>query len=233
VHRLIAYASRTGTRRNLDALGRAGWRLLVSRGGVWRIEEWVDQIGARHRFRFCLDNGAWADFTAGRDFDEDRFERFLAWAETQGVTPDFLVLPDIVAGGMASLSLSARYLNRCLAVAPLVLIAVQDGMTADDLAPMVGPNVGIFLGGSTPWKLTKMQYWGQFCAEHGIWYHVARVNTDRRIRMAVDAGAHSIDGSSASRYAVTLPRLVSSIENAERQCGFFTINPGEMRGSMS
>lgn len=195
---MMCYASRTGTRRNLDALRRAGWGLLVSRAGEWRTEGFG---------RFVADNGAWSDFQAGRAFDEDEYERFLEWIEAQAVIPDWCVLPDVVAGGAASLALSARYLNRCMAVSPLVLVAVQDGMEADDLAPLVGPRVGIFLGGSTGWKLQTMHYWGEFCAERELHYHVARVNTVKRMFLALASGADSVDGSSASRYAVSLPKL--------------------------
>lgn len=195
---MFCYASRTGTRRNLDALRRHGWGLLVSRAGVWRTEGFE---------RVCGDNGAWADFQAGRAFDEDAYDRFLDWLAAQSVTADWLVLPDIVAGGLPSLELSCRFLNRCLSVAPMVLIAVQDGMEGDHLAPLVGPQVGVFLGGSTEWKIARMAYWGRFCAARGIYYHVARVNSIARMSLAASCGADSIDGSSASRYAVTLPKL--------------------------
>jgi hypothetical protein len=209
---LICYASRTGTRRNLAALRAHGWGLLVSRAGRWRTEGFE---------RICGDNGAWADFHAGREFDADAYERFLDWLAAEPVTPDWLVLPDIVAGGLASLSLSLRYLNRCRAVAPLVLISVQDGMTAADVAPLVGPQVGIFLGGSTSWKLDRMAAWGEFCASRGVHYHVARVNTAKRMFMAIAAGASSIDGSSASRYAVTTAMLTS----ASRHRDLFAARP--------
>lgn len=195
---MICYASRTGTKRNLAALRAHGWGLLVSRAGVWRTEGFG---------RICGDNGAWADFQAGRAFDEDAYDRFLDWLAAQPVVADWLVLPDIVAGGLKSLALSARYLNRCLSLTPLVLIAVQDGMTTDDLAPIVGPAVGIFLGGSTEWKIERMAEWGRFCAGREVYYHVARVNSIKRVSQAIAAGAHSIDGSSASRYAVSLPKL--------------------------
>ena len=195
---MICYASRTGTKRNLDALRRHGWGLLVSRAGVWRTEGFS---------RICGDNGAWADFQAGRSFDEDAYERFLDWLAAQPVVPDWLVLPDIVAGGLESLSLSMRYINRCRAVAPMVLIAVQNGMEPADLTPLVGRQVGIFLGGSTDWKLDRMAEWGAFCAERGVHYHVARVNSLKRMSCAIAAGADSVDGSSGSRYAVTVPML--------------------------
>lgn len=203
---MICYASRTGTKRNLAALRGAGWGLLVSRAGEWRTEGFP---------RICADNGAWADYQAGRPFDEDGFERFLIWIEAQPVQPDWIVLPDIVAGGMASLALSLRFLNRCAAVAPLVLIAVQDGMTPDDLRPLVGHSVGVFLGGSTEWKLATMLGWGRFCVERGCHYHVARVNSGKRMYLALAAGADSIDGSSASRYAVTLPKLDQASRHAD------------------
>jgi hypothetical protein len=172
--------------------------LLVSRVGVWRTEGF-DRIAG--------DNGAWADFQAERQFDEDAYDRFLDWLAAQPVTADWLVLPDIVAGGLQSLDLSIRHLNRCLSVAPLVLIAVQNGMTTDHLAPLVGPRVGVFLGGSTEWKIERMAEWGAFCAERQVHYHVARVNSFKRMYIAIASGADSVDGSSASRYAVSLPGL--------------------------
>lgn len=202
---MICYASRTGTRRNLSALREAGWRLLVSRTGVWRTEG----------FRYCLDSGAWSDFQANRPFDEDAYERM---AERLGSDCDFLVLPDIVAGGLPSLDFSVRWLNRGLSLAPIVLIAVQDGMTEADLAPFVGRNVGIFLGGSTDWKLATMASWGKFCANKECHYHVARVNTRKRMIMANAAGASSVDGSSVTRFAKTITHL----SNSARQQDFFS-----------
>lgn len=203
---MMAYASRTGTRRNLDALRAAGWGLLVSRAGEWRTEGFD---------RYVLDNGAWADFQAGRAFDEDAFEALL---DKLGSGAEWVVLPDIVAGGRASLDLSMRWLNRCLSVCPLVLLPVQDGMEEADVRGLVGRSVGIFLGGSTPWKLARMAAWGAFARQYSLHYHVARVNTEKRIWLATAAGADSIDGSSATRYAVTLPML----DRAMKQGDLFT-----------
>jgi hypothetical protein len=162
---------------------------------VWRTEGFQN---------IAADNGAWADYQAGRDFDEDAFEKFLDWLP---ITPDWIVLPDIVAGGLRSLALSVRYLNRCSAMAPLCLLAVQDGIEPSDVAPLVGSGVGIFLGGSTEWKLARMIEWGTFCSDRGVYYHVARVNSIKRMALAASAGADSIDGSSASRYSVTTAKL--------------------------
>lgn len=107
---------------------------------------------------------------------------------------------------MRSLELSESWLPR-LIDARLVLIPVQDGLTASDVRPLLGNRVGIFLGGSTEWKLATMREWGELAREVGCYYHVARVNTRRRIEMCSEAGATSFDGSSASRFAASLPRL--------------------------
>jgi hypothetical protein len=194
VRDLICYASRTGTKRNLAALRAAGWRLLVSRAGAWRPEG----------FPYGLDNGAWSDFRTGQPFDGPRFQLLM---DRLGAGADWIVVPDIVAGGLPSLALSMEWLPRVQRTGAPALIAVQDGMEPHDLAPIVGPRVGIFLGGSTEWKLQRMEQWGAFCRERNVHYHVARVNTAKRINQARVCGASSIDGSSASRYAETLPLL--------------------------
>lgn len=200
---MICYASRTGTRRNLAVLRAAGWGLLISRSGEWRTEGFD---------RYVLDNGAWADFRSGRSFDDAAFEQLI---DKLGARADWIVLPDIVAGGRASLDLSMRWLNRCLSACPMVLIAVQDGMAEADLAHLVGHKVGIFLGGSTAWKLANMAAWGAFCRARRVHYHVARVNTAKRVWMAAAAGADSIDGSSGTRFAVTIQPLDLAIRQRD------------------
>lgn len=195
---MMYYASRTGTGRNLRALKAAGFGLLVSRCGAWRTEG----------FPYILDPGTWTDYQTGSEFDADAFDRLV---DRLGPGADFIILPDIVAGGMRSLELSVKWLQRWhnrRHELPLLLIAVQDGMTEDDVRPYVGPNVGIFLGGSTEWKLETMVRWGTFCALLGIHYHAARINTLQRFHLAHDAGALSADGSSGTRFAKTIPLLI-------------------------
>ncbi len=199
---MIAYASRTGTRRNLAALRAAGWRLLVSATGAWRSEG----------FRYAIDNGAWTAHQNGVAFDE---RSFLGLVELLGAQADWVVMPDIVGGGRASLDYSLSWRERLAGVAPL-LLAVQDGMTVDDVRPLVGPQLGIFVGGSTRFKLGTMAQWGKLADERSCWLHIGRVNSARRIQLCAAAGARSFDGTSASRYAKTLPVL----DNALRQPDF-------------
>jgi hypothetical protein len=193
----MAYAAHTGTRRNLAAMAAAGWGLLLSPGKP-----------RDHRFPFALDNGAFTAWQQGRSFDAPAFERHV---ERHGDGAEFVVLPDIVAGGLASLDLSLSWLPRLNGAGRRRLIAVQDGMQPADVMPHLGPDVGIFIGGTTDWKLTTLPLWGKVAREAGAYLHVGRVNSARRIRMCAIAGADSIDGTSATRYAVTLPVLDAAI----------------------
>lgn len=203
---IIPYASRTGTRRNLDALRSCGWRLLVSASGCVRTEG----------FGYALDNGAWSAYTHGNSFDEKSFSLALAKV---GPGSDWTVIPDIVAGGHASLSLSLQWMRRVLDVSPVALLAVQDGIGIDDVRQYLGRRVGIFVGGSTSWKLHTLRLWCALGREIGCWVHVGRVNSQRRINLCKAAGATSFDGTSASRYATSLPRLDYAVRQVPLFCG--------------
>jgi hypothetical protein len=168
---VIGYASRTGGRRNLDALRAAGWRLLVSASGVHRTEG----------FGYAIDNGAWSAHRSGRPWDRAAFVRCL---DLLGADADWVVAPDIVLGGSASLDLSLGWLGSLLDSTARVLLAVQDGHTAAQLAEHLGPRVGLF-----------------------CWLHVGRVNTARRISICAAASATSFDGTSATKFSNTLRAL--------------------------
>lgn len=195
---MIAYASRTGTRRNLDALRRAGWRLMVSARGALRTEG----------FRYALDNGAWTAFQRGEPFDEAAFERAVA---RLGADADWIVVPDIVMGGMESLKFSrtwlARLRNRGGLSNARFMIAVQNGIVPGHVRDLIDPRVGIFVGGDTEWKLATMARWAKFAHARGATCHVGRVNSARRIRLCAAAGVDSFDGSGVSRFAAALPPL--------------------------
>ena len=185
---MIGYASRTGTRRNLDALRRAGWRLLVSATGVWRAEG----------FGYGIDNGAWTAHQAGTQFDEDLFTGLVAKMADKA---DWIVIPDIVAGGLESLDYSLGWLP---SLSGRLLLAVQDGMEPAHVKPHLSVRVGIFIGGSTEFKERSAEAWGLLAREVGCYLHMGRVNSQRRIKIAQSVGCDSFDGTSASRFSVTL-----------------------------
>lgn len=202
----LVYASRTGSRRNLAAMAEAGIRLLATPQQLGRYPD------AHPPWAYMLDNGAFGE----GGFQPDQFATSL---RLLGRDADAVVLPDIVCGGQASLRLSLDWMHRVLQVgARYALIPVQDGMVPADvrryLTDVYG-RVGLFVGGSTAWKESTMRMWGDLAEEMACWMHVGRVNTQRRMALAVAAGAHSVDGSSATRFACRAAPLVASARQGD------------------
>jgi hypothetical protein len=171
---------------------------MVSAAGVLRHEG----------FPYALDNGAWSAFQQGRPFDVDQFVKAL---DLMGVGADFVVVPDSVEDREETLKMAETWLPRLDDYGHRRLLAVQDGMTGECVAPWLGPDVGIFVGGSTGWKERTMAEWGRVARRRGCWLHVGRVNTRRRLALCKFAGADSFDGSGPSKFDATRAQL-----NAER-----------------
>jgi hypothetical protein len=204
---LTYYATYTTTRRNLAALATAGIRVLLG----------PDQLAVGLRgypqARYAVDNGAWGAFVRGGTFDDARFWSVLdRWGERRACPPtscrepDWIVVPDIVAGGRSSLDLSLRWLPYVRQYGP-PLIAVQDGIEPEDVEEHIGGRCGIFLGGSTAWKWATLPRWAAMARTYRCHLHVGRVNSERGIRVCRAHGVTSADGTSASRFAVNAPRL--------------------------
>lgn len=199
---MIGYASRPSTKRNAQVLLRHGWRCLLS--------PVAPRLPAGFEGRYALDNGAWTAFQRKESWDEGAFVETLG---KYGAGADWVVSPDIVEGGAASLALSKAWLSACLDACRVVLVAVQDGMEAIDVEHLLGPRVGLFVGGSTEWKEQSLGMWGQLAEKSGCWLHVGRVNSQRRIRWCHEVGADSFDGSGAAIFSVKVPGL----DGARRQ----------------
>lgn len=146
------------------------------------------------RSPWFLDNGAFGDWKAGRPFDGEAFQADITRLRNSvmSTAPDFIVCPDIVAGGIDSLCFSLTWAPHLVGTAPLYL-AVQDGMEEAALEPHVRLFAGLFVGGSLPWKLREGRRWVAFAHRHGLRAHVGRCGTERRVAWARRIGADSID----------------------------------------
>jgi hypothetical protein len=139
-----------------------------------------------------------ADNDAFLAWDEGRFLRMLnRFDGTAGCL--FAAVPDVVADARATLD---RFWDWRWELAgrgfPVALVG-QDGAEAIDL-PWYAIDC-LFLGGSTAWKLSAAA--ADLACEakrRGKWLHVGRVNTRRRLRIAYDIGADSVDGTGWSRF---------------------------------
>lgn len=148
------------------------------------------------RFPWLLDNAAFSAWRAGRPFDVAGFESCLARVRDDSASPDFLVVPDIVAGGLESLAFSLRWLESLRSSFPALAcyLAVQDGMHEYDL-PIASTMLfdGLFVGGTLPWKLRTGASWVRAAHRRGLPCHVGRVGTAKRVAWAKRIGADSID----------------------------------------
>jgi len=199
---IIAYASISGTKVNNQRINDAGWR--------WLLNPYDARPGYQH---YAMDCGAWIAHNRGTTLDEALFEKFVARYHQNA---DWIVLPDIVAGGQASLALSLSWIGRLPASSKL-LLAAQNGMTFDDVSQHLNERIGIFLGGDTDYKLSTGHAWGEIARQRHCYFHVGRVNSARRIMWCSEIGADSFDGTSATVYSQTLPRL----ERARQQPSIF------------
>lgn len=203
------YASQTHGKRNLKALRENGFSLLVTPDTFRRgAPVWDNGTPAP----FALDNGAYGCFQRGESFNWDSFN---AMVNKLGDRAAWVVAPDIVAGGLESLRMSITWRanwDRCP-----VLLAVQDGMTADDVAPYLNKNTGIAVGGSTEFKIKTLPIWSRLTCLNGSYLHVLRVNTRRRLTACALAGADSVDGTSASIYSVNAPKLRRWVDELNNQ----------------
>ena len=122
----------------------------------------------------------------------------------------WVVMPDCVGDASRTLEMAAEWW-------PLldnypVLLAVQDGIAAADVAIWLERGAaGLFVGGSTAWKLRTLSQWAAMARSYGKICHVGRVNSIRRIRQCVDAGVHSVDGTSATRFSCNAQKLSSGL----------------------
>lgn len=145
------------------------------------------------------DNGAFGDWRSGRPFDAKAFESDLAIIrEGSAGRPDFIVCPDLVAGGTASLEFSLGWLPKLRSLCPgqRVYLAVQDGMVEANLPKGLGSYFnGVFVGGTAPWKLETGPRWVRLAHRNALPCHIGRVGTGERVRWARLIGADSLDSA--------------------------------------
>lgn len=139
-----------------------------------------------------LDNGAFTDWRMGRQFDVRAFAHDLVLADAAAVQPDFIVVPDIVAGGLSSLALSLKWQKGVSSVGKAYL-AVQDGMSLSEVRDVLPLFDGIFVGGTLEWKLLSGKSWVELAHSFSKPCHIGRVGTPGRLIWARKIKADSID----------------------------------------
>lgn len=144
------------------------------------------------RFPFALDNYAFASWKNNKPWDAESFKRGVELCYRKKFKPDFVVVPDIVAGGQQSLEQSITWVPWLRGFAPLYL-AVQDGMCLDLISSYLHLFDGLFVGGTKDWKLASGFWWVSLA--HGAQKpcHVGRISGRRDVRLVKSWGTDSID----------------------------------------
>ena len=151
---------------------------------------------------FAIDNGCYSAYAQGKDWNPDKFIGIMYRCKAEGFTPDFVVIPDIVAGGKKSLEMSERWGVFLKTEFPTwrFYLAVQDGMIAHDVlqSPLFanGTISGIFVGGSMQWKMENIEYWSQVAEQNDLAIHVGRIGPLDSMMKCYYAGIWSIDSTS-------------------------------------
>lgn len=178
------------------------WRLRESANLGWMMspDGWRKPVRDGYQMPYALDNGLYHPFgqPAKPPSAIGHFYGLLAKA-AEYHTPLFAVAPDVPYHGHDSLKRSIIHIGfmRELGYGGDIALAVQDGMSFDVIDD--DRWGAVFIGGSTDWKWSTMEEWSQRGRQLGKWVHVARVNTQDRIRQCVDAGVDSADGTGIFR----------------------------------
>ena len=184
--------------RRVDDDDRSTWRIQrevegsPSYGPAWEYED--EPWG--------FDNGAWADQSAGREFDGNRFRKWLnRCRDKQSYPPIVAAVPDIAISGtdvgepgLASLAFSNRWRRELPNDWPWFLV-VQDGVCPERVRRdlYAYDYAGIFLGGTDKFKQTA-PIWCDMAHRHNKLFHFGRCSRiDSWVRMALRIGADSMD----------------------------------------
>lgn len=152
---------------------------------------------------YALDNGAFACWNPVENtFDdakwaanEQAWRELLFWAQAAPIKARWAIVPDVPGNRERTLERWAQYAPELqLANIPLA-VAVQDGMTLDDVWALDPAPEVICVGGSTEWKWQTVEMWASN-TEH---CHLLRCNAPDKLDYLESIGVESTDGTGWNR----------------------------------
>lgn len=162
---MIGYGGGTTSKEQVAQLEKVGWGMMI--GPVNPL---------RSPLRYAVDNGAFPAWVKKLPWSEKAFLKMLDRVQSFDRKPDFIVCPDIVAGGPASLDFSMTWVDRLPKGWPCYL-AVQDGMTPCGVLGVLDHFAGLFVGGTGTWKRNMSPQWAKLARSEGKRLHVGRINS--------------------------------------------------------
>lgn len=146
---------------------------------------------------WAADNGAFGGF------DPDKFRTMLDRIAAAPVKPQFVAVPDVVGDFQRTGDLYRKWHRELVDRGIKRAYVLQNGI--EEHPPEFGPPWNsldaLFIGGDTAFKLGP---WVECCVHWarraGIWVHMGRVNSVRRLDYARKIGCNSCDGSGMARF---------------------------------
>lgn len=171
------------------------------------------------RLPWVFDNGAFKDWRGGLAFQTERYEKALDRMVSDPATPrpDFIIAPDIVAGGLESLRFSCEWAERLSWLGTPLYVAVQDGMTEAIVLRELGMFSGVFVGGSPVWKMKTGEAWTEFAHSRGLPCHIGRMGTEKKVRAAIRWGVDSIDSALPLWAEANLRRFLAGFSSTQKE----------------
>lgn len=159
--------------------GCVGWLVGPSAMSKTKLRPWMP---------FALDNDAFASWTTGRPWDERAWSGMLQTVLTSGLSPQWVLVPDVVSDRDATLKKWQTFAPIAKQFGWPLAMAVQDGMTPRDVPEEADV---IFVGGTTEWKWSSLPMW----AASKRRLHVGRVNEVKKLAVCEYFGVASVDGT--------------------------------------
>ena len=186
---MIIYTGQT-TSTKLDKIKKLGMGVMISSHPNTAPSKDLKDVPC------ALDNGAFTCYKKGYPFQEDVFLETIKKAYKLNLTLDFIVCPDIVAGGKESLKFSLEWAKR-LKTAPNLALVLQDGMEERDLdSYTLRFFTHLFIGGSVKWKWDNADKWAKFARDKGKKIHIGQCGKLQYLKKAKVLKVGSVDSTS-------------------------------------
>lgn len=154
-------------------------------------------------FPYSLDNGAFSCWDQSTNlFDVakwadtyPKWQSLIYWAASASQRPRWAIVPDEPGNRAATLTKYDAYVQQVIDAEIPPALAVQDGMTVEDVKNLrLNPQV-ICVGGSTEWKWETVEMW----AKEFKRVHVLRCNSPGKLDWLESIGIESCDGTGWNR----------------------------------
>ena len=171
-----------------------GIMIATARGNFHATKEYRD-------FDCALDNGGFGCARQGYPFQTKLFMDNIDRCFKLGIKLDFIVTPDIMAGGMKSFEYSLKHwVEGELYSAPRLAVVVQDGIKPRMIMHDIEPFTHIFIGGSVEWKWNTAKEWVDFAHDNDKKCHIGQCGQLKYLELAKEYGADSVDSASFVRH---------------------------------